>query len=410
MAELAEHNGSLSEELGSSATLLRGVEDLYTHHKKQSEYKSEISVFQQLVPLLVERLKPAFTVIRAFGLGSTATVWEVHDERLNQRRALKLPRPRFGKIDNIIRHIRAEKDTLASLTHHNITKIYLADELKITIDAEEYSFPYFLMDYLDGVKDIDEYIVDNLHHITAEQIITYFHNIANGISFLHDKGVIHCDIKPGNLIIAHNHPALVADLGYAKHFEILEPSDLERFTTAHYTPLYAHPDLIKYTVRSTDPNANVAEIPRSEMRFAFDLYSFGKTLQHILRTIQQKELESQYSTSIFSQYQVKYLALISLRLLDGRVINERNDSLNSDPIPGLPAPVMEELKYSTADQALEDIEKLLNLYDLEGEIPELNPNLSKYIQIPGGRVPLTDRIKRIINHPSFSQLHTRSVN
>ena len=395
---------SLQDSQPTTECLIDSLRDVYLDHKKLEEFELEYSVFLELIPRIVDNLRPLL-VCSAFGLGSTATVWEVLDQKLNQKRALKLPRPRYGKIDKIIRVITAEKDTLARLTHQNIIKIYLSDEIDATLNNQRYSFPYFLMEYLDGVEDIDKYIINNFNSLSAENIISYFRYVASGLSFLHEKNIIHCDIKPGNVIIAPNSPALIADLGYAKHFDRIPKDDQDRITTVTYTPLYAHPELVKKMVHSTDDAANVAEIKHNELTTAFDLYSFGRTLQTVLKKIREKEKEENRD-SIFSPYQWRYLSLISMRLLDGEgKIRDDDDALNSDVIPGLSFNVMKEIKYSSADQALEDLEKLLNLYDLEGEIPELKPNISSYIQIPGSQVPITNRINKIINHPSFVRLN-----
>ncbi|MGA2226468.1 MAG: protein kinase [Syntrophobacteraceae bacterium] len=370
--------------------------------RKEAEFEEEKIVYEELIPKLASALNPLI-LLRAFALGSTATVWEVLDARLNQRRAPKLPRPRMSKLAKIIRIITAEKDTLARLTHQNIIKIHLSDEIPINIKNEEYSFPYFLMDYIEGVRDIDDYIDDNFGNVTAENIISYFRHIANGLSFLHSKGIVHCDIKPGNVILAHGSPALIADLGYAKHFFRIPKEDHEKLTTVTYTPSYAHPKLLEKMVRSTDDAANIAEIKQSELTPAFDLYSFGRTMQSILKIVRQRQSE-EFRETILTPYQWRYLALIAVRLLDGQIIKLGDDALDTDTIPGLPASLMTELAYRSADEALEDLEKLLNLYDLEGEIPELNSNLSNYIQLPGSRVPFTKRVSRITNHPVFVRL------
>lgn len=383
--------------------LLYSLQEVYNKRRKPDELTAEQPIFINLIPKLVAAIKP-LVLCRAFALGSTATVWEVMDEKLHQRRALKLPRPRLGKIDNIIRVIRAERERLAELTHQNITKIYLSDEIEISIDNVRYSFPYFIMDYIEGVKDIDEYILDNLPLLSSDMIITYLRHVALGLTFLHGKGIIHCDIKPGNIIIGPGEVALIADLGYAKHFEKVYAEDQEKLTTVRYTPAYAHPTLLKQMVNSTDSGAAIAEIRRSELRPTFDLYAFGRTLQKILSIIRENEYNGKIREPIFSPYQWRYLALIAVRLLDGQKTKVSDGPLQSDGIPGLPQSVMPELKYNSAYDALEDLEKLLNFYDLEGEIPEVNSNLSTYIQLPGSCVPLTKRVERIINHPSFARL------
>lgn len=382
--------------------ILTELQTLYESHDRGSDYRSERPVFAQLLPPLLKDLHP-MVLLKPFGLGSTATVWQVHDPTLKQTRALKLARPRQSKLAEIIRVIRAERDRLASLTHQNITKIYFANDLRLEIEGESYSFPYFLMDYLPGVRDLDEYLNEHFDTLVAEQVISYFRHVALGISFLHRNHIIHCDIKPANLLIASGSPALVADLGYAKHLEPVDESP--RLTSVVHTPQYAHPDLRRRLVRSTDPNANVAEIPRSDLRVAYDLFAFGRTLQQMLALLRSKDLKREDGPALFTPYQWRYLSLIAMRLLDGVVEHQTSDALTSDVLPGLLPTAMKEVAYVDADTALEDLEKLLNLYDLEGEIPELNASITSYVQIPPDTpVPLTPRVAAVIHHPTFARL------
>ncbi|MFZ5866376.1 MAG: protein kinase domain-containing protein [Thermodesulfobacteriota bacterium] len=380
---------------------MKSLEKVYSDKRKALDFTTERPVFAQLIPQISEKLRP-LVLLRAVGLGSTATVWEVKDQKLNQSRALKLPRPRYGKLDKIIRVFTAESDKLASLTHHNIIKIYLSDQIETIIEDQRYVLPYFLMEFLDGIEDFDKYILSNLDSLNGDAIVTYLRDVALGLSFLHASEIVHCDIKPGNVFIAHKSPALVADLGYAKHFARPGKGEDDE-TTVYYTPEYAHPRLKEKMVHSSDSGGNAAVIEWKDLSKVFDLFSFGRTIQTVLGKIREKE-QQENRDSVFTPYQWRYLTLIAVRLLDGQRVEHTDGALKADVIPGLSLKRMQELKYEFADEALEDFEKLLNFYDLEGEIPELNPNLSKYIQIPCGRVPITTRVKAVIDHPSFVRL------
>jgi HD superfamily phosphohydrolase len=397
----------ISEAL-SPVDLLDQLGNVYDRQDKTDDFKNEKNVYQKLLPKLIEHLENAGYVLKSpLAIGSTASVWEVYDKGLLQKRALKFPRPRLGKLKNIVRVLRAERERLAALNHQNIIKIYSSGEVDLAISKEEYSFPYFVMEYLEGIQDLDDYIISNLQSLTAEEIISYFRDLLSGISFLHAQKIIHCDIKPGNLLKAPGSSALVADLGYAKHFDKL-PHEEKKITQVVHTSYYAHPDLGDALTESSDSNANIAEISRDRLKIAFDLFAFGRSMQEILIKIRDEEkadpTKSYGKNSIFTSYQWSYLGYISKRLLDGLVVKHADDDLNADVIPGLPDEIMPQLCYQTADEAVENFEKLLHLYDLEGEIPELNPNLSTYIQIPHCQVPLTRRVQEIINHPSFRRL------
>ena len=299
--------------------------------------------------------------------------------------------------------IRTEGDRLATLSHQNITSIYLTGDIDVIVGADAYRFPYFLMDYLEGVRDFDIFILDNLSTLTAENLIDLFRNVTLGLAVLHDSGIVHCDVKPGNLIVAPGRPALVADLGYAKHIEV-DDTTSNRFTAVTFTLPYGHPELVEKLVRSSETAATVAEIPREQLRPAYDLYSLGRTFQEILSRIREVESAGPQTRSVFTDYQWHYLTIVASRLLDGVVTRRDNDALLSDVVPGLTKQAMLEVRYGTAKDALEDLEKLANLYDLEGEVPELNPNISTYIQVLGCCVPVTSRVKATINYPMYMRL------
>jgi serine/threonine protein kinase len=171
-----------SEAPPSTENLLETLEPFYSRKSKTSEFSEERPVLAELIPQIGQKLKP-LVLLRAVGLGSTATVWEVRDQKLNQSRALKLPRPRYGKLDKIIRIFTAESDKLASLTHQNIIKIYFSDEIETTIQGQDYLLPYFLMEFLPGIEDIDEYILSNLDSLKGDSIVTYFRDVALGLFF-----------------------------------------------------------------------------------------------------------------------------------------------------------------------------------------------------------------------------------
>lgn len=405
--EIGEKKGNETVGGKTPEELIAELEDVFRRKHVIDEFRTERPVYEDLIPKLAAELEGQYRITRIIDLGSTAAVCEVYDWNLEQRRALKLPRPTLGKLSDIIRIVRTERVRLAALNHQNVIKIFTSREIDLEISGEKYSFPYFVMEFLAGVQDFDDFVLDQRKTLTAGGLIENFRDVLAGVSFLHRENIIHCDIKPANILKAPNRPALIADLGYAKHLQKIAATD-NQFTDVTYTRYYAHPELVEHIKSSANPYANVSEIPRDKLRPAFDLYALGRSMQEVLtklRTAERADAEGDFGRkSLLNPYQWSYLGLISKRLLDGYVERHSDDELESDSIPELPADLMSELSYKAAEEALEDVEKLLHLYDLEGEIEELNPNLSAFIQIPGCRVPLTERVKEVINHPTFARL------
>jgi HD superfamily phosphohydrolase len=340
-------------------------------------------------------------------VGTAGSVWHVHDRTLERDHALKLSHPRLSKLPlKGVRAEIAEPRTLATLNHQNVVRVYLASELKLESESlGNYNFSFFTMDYLDKIGDFDDYIIEHRDELSASQIIQFFRDALSGIAYLHDHGIIHCDIKPANMFIAPSTPALVGDLGYSK--KLLTTGETT-VTTAFFTEKYAHPTLREYITARQREGAAAAPIPRSMLKPSFDLFAFGRSMQQVLSRLWNETGEALRpgdgtpgQERGFTRRQWLYLSFIAQRLLDGQCENAE-----SDVIPGLTKTVMGEIRYKSAEEALEDFEKLLGLYDLEGDIPELRPDIAEYIQIPHTKVPCSRRVSEIINHPAFSRLAT----
>ena len=175
------------------------------------------------------------------------------------------------------------------------------------------------MEYFEDIQDLDDFTLSHLDSFDASDVIGYFRDLATGLSSFNAASIIHCDIEPGNLLIADPNRALVADLGYAKHLPRIEP-DQSKLTYVSYTPLYAHPELRQHMIESQDSAANIAEIPRTSLRPSFDLFAFGRSMQEILKKIRDTErsdpAKDHGRRSLFTPYQWRYLTFISKRLLD----------------------------------------------------------------------------------------------
>jgi serine/threonine protein kinase len=84
------------------------------------------------------------------------------------------------------------------------------------------------MELLQDVQDLEEFVVAKHREVRPTDLIVWLRDILSGLSYLASQQIIHCDIKPGNILIAPHRPALIADLGYAKHWP--RPSSAARVT------------------------------------------------------------------------------------------------------------------------------------------------------------------------------------
>ena len=389
--------------------ILEKLQAKYSDKGLASDFEDDRAAYAEFLPKIFSDWNSKFglDLVGLVAVGTAGSVWHVHDRNLERDHALKLSHPRLSKLP--LRGVRAEiaePKTLAALNHQNVVRVYFANELNLKSESfGEYQFSFFAMDYLKKIADFDDYIIEHRDELSANQIIQFLRDAMSGIAYLHDRGIIHCDIKPANMFIAPATPALVGDLGYSKK---LLATTSEGVTTAFFTEKYAHPTLRRYITQRQREGAAAALIPRSMLEPSFDLFAFGRSMQQVLSRLWNEtgeDLRPGEGTpgreNAFTRRQWLYLSLIAQRLLDGECENAE-----SDVIPGLTKTVMEEIRYTSADEALEDFEKLLGLYDLEGNIPELRPDIAEYIQIPHTKVPYSRRVSEIITHPAFSRLAT----
>lgn len=390
--------------------LLHQLKAKYNDKGLAADFEDDGPVYAEFLPKILSEWDEKFRLdlIGLIAVGTAGSVWHVHDRNLERDHALKLSHPRLSKLP--LRGVRAEiaePRTLAALNHQNVVRVYFGNELRLNSQSRgEYQFSFFTMDYLDGIGDFDDYIIKHRDDLSAYQIIQFFRDALSGIAYLHNHDIIHCDIKPANMFIAPSTPALVGDLGYSK--KLLTATGESSVTTAHFTEQYAHPTLLNYITERQREGAAAAPIPRSLLKPSFDLFAFGRSMQQVLSRLSNETgevLRPEQGTpgreKGFTRRQWLYLSLIARRLLDGQCKNPE-----SDVIPGLTKSVMDEIRYRSATEALEDFEKLLGLYDLEGDIPELGPDIAEYIQIPHTKVPYSRRVSEIITHPAFSRLAT----
>ena len=185
----------------------------------------------------VGRQVGGYKIIREIGHGGVGAVYlaERDDGEFQRRVAVKLIK-RGMDTDYIIKRFRKEWQILASLDHPYIARL-------IDGGTTDDGLPYFIMEYIEG-QTIDEYCDE--HKLTIRKRLELFRKLCSAVQYAHDHGVIHRDIKPGNILInAEGEPKLL-DFGIAK--VLTGETDLTRDKTLTalrmMTPEYASPEQV----------------------------------------------------------------------------------------------------------------------------------------------------------------------
>ena len=148
-------------------------------------------------------------LVRVISEGGMGRVYEGRQENPRRTVAVKLVRPGMA-TDKLLRRFEFEAQVLARLSHPGIAQIYAAGAEGEGPDAQ----PYFVMEYIAGAKSITQY-ADDLK-LSNQARLSLFQKVCDAVAYGHQKGVIHRDLKPGNILVNASGEPKVIDFGIAK--------------------------------------------------------------------------------------------------------------------------------------------------------------------------------------------------
>ena len=152
---------------------------------------------------------------RLLGTGGMSEVWLAEDQRLGRWVAVKVLRSSLGD-DDLVSGLEREARIVARLQHPNIVGV---------LDAGRHEGRYFIvMEYVHGQSIRD--ILDAQGRLTEREAVRYGLQVAAALQYAHDQDVVHCDVKPENILIDQNGVAKIADFGIADTLtRTLSPSE-----------------------------------------------------------------------------------------------------------------------------------------------------------------------------------------
>ena len=170
---------------------------------------------------------PGYSIHHRLGKGGMAEVYLATEQALQRQVALKvlLHREDAAFTQRFIK----EGHTVASLQHPSIITIYRIDQLD---DGRH----FLAMEYLAG-GDLAQYKGQRLEPARALRIVR---QIASALALVHDKGLVHRDIKPGNILFRDDGTAVLSDFGVAKELRL--DSELTQSGIAVGSPAYSSPE------------------------------------------------------------------------------------------------------------------------------------------------------------------------
>ncbi len=154
-----------------------------------------------------------YLVIGVLGTGGMATVYEAVQDNPKRRVALKVMHRALSRTDALLR-FRLEAETLARLHHPGIAQIYEAGTARL---GQATSAPFFAMELVADALSITDYA--DRHQLSLRARLTMFAAVCDAIHYGHQHGVIHRDLKPGNVLVDGEGRARVIDFGVARTIE-----------------------------------------------------------------------------------------------------------------------------------------------------------------------------------------------
>lgn len=147
-----------------------------------------------------------YKIISKIGVGGMADVFKGEDTLLGRPVAVKILHSNFAGDDDFVARFKREAQAAGKLSHPNIVSMY-----DVGFDQ---GYHYIVMEYIEG-ETLKEYITRH-ERISIDNAVKFTIAIAEGLEHAHAMGIVHCDIKPHNVLITKQGRIKVTDFGIAR--------------------------------------------------------------------------------------------------------------------------------------------------------------------------------------------------
>ncbi len=174
-------------------------------------------------------IKERYEITQLLGEGGMSYVYKATDKQLQRTVAIKTLKPNYVEQEKFVERFKREAQTAANLNHPNIVQIFdwgIGDE------------PFFVMEYIEGNTLTS--IIANKRTISMNDILFIGAQVSSGLQAAHSKGLVHRDIKPGNIMITPEGKVKVTDFGIVSFQN--EESDITKTGSILGTASYISPE------------------------------------------------------------------------------------------------------------------------------------------------------------------------
>ncbi len=154
-----------------------------------------------------KRLDGRYEIHELLGVGGMAVVYRAYDTIDDRMVAIKILKDEFAGNSDFLRRFRNESKAIAVLSHPNIVKVYdvsFGDRIQ-----------YIVMEYVDGIT-LKQYLDQQKETVPWKEALHFTVQILRALQHAHEKGIVHRDIKPQNIMLLQDGTIKVMDFGIAR--------------------------------------------------------------------------------------------------------------------------------------------------------------------------------------------------
>ena len=200
---------------------------------------------------------PGIKLLEKIGTGGMSTVWKAWDENLARHVAIKILNPELSRLGSEVRAMKLEEKRMEEIHHQGIVEAYGFD----CADGQW----FIKMEYVDGYTFSD--FIHRRHRVPEADCLLIAQSVAAALDYAwNDHGIVHCDIKPENLMVNSDGVIKILDLGISYRFQFRDDDDHTAAEQITGTPAYISPEQVYADV---------------ELDCRTDIYSLGATLYHL---------------------------------------------------------------------------------------------------------------------------------